>query len=205
MKQIVQISLIIITIVTMPGCATIMSREYPSLRLTPGAALPPCYPATVTDLYFIFAGFSFLLSGEGTSDTPSSAVSLLMIPGGVLDLPLSLVSDTILFPLDFKRRPPKKDWSQVFSMAIGTATTNAPGLILLDTSARHSPNPPKMAPWAIFRDESSGQSIKVTGREPFGCADSPDRYTMECFYRDKVEAGKVKQEDSIQQAPRTRR
>lgn len=188
------------------GCGTIAGRQYPSLRPEPSTSY---YPATAIDAYLVAMGTAGLFSSPSDRSgghIPSPVLGIVMIPFGVVDLPISLVTDTILLPLDLARVPEEKArQSRMFDMAFGVQTTNAPGLILLDTSGRHGPNPPEAPPWATFREVSSGRTVKVTWPEPFGCADSPERYRLYCVSSDGVRVERLKQKDSIQQAPGTRR
>lgn len=180
------------------GCGTIAGRQYPSLRAESSS---PYYPATRIDGYIIMMGTAGLtINDSRTGEIPSRAHGLVMIPLGILDLPISLVTDTVLFPLDLARWPMEKErLSRVFDMAIGVQTTNVPGLILLDTSGRHGPNPSELPPWATFRNVSSGRIVKVVWPEAFGCADRPDKYRLDCVFCDGVRVEKLKQRPDIQQ------
>ena len=178
------------------GCGTIVGRQYPSLRAEPDTSY---YPATWFDASLVVngaAGFSSRPSDRAGGHIPHPAEGLIMVLTGILDLPVSLVTDTVLLPLDSVRVPAEKErLSRVFDMAIGTQTAKAPGMILLDTSCLHGPNPPESAPWATFLESSSGRVVKVTWPEPFVCGDSPDRYRLYCVSRDGVSVERLKRRD----------
>ena len=87
------------------GCGTIGGRQYPSLRAEAGSTY---YPATLLDTYMIQMGVGGLFSSEAdrnTGEIPSRPYSLAMIPLSILDLPISLITDTVLLPADFARKP----------------------------------------------------------------------------------------------------
>ena len=87
------------------GCGTIGGRQYPSLRAEAGSTY---YPATLLDTYMIQMGVGGLFSSEAernTGEIPSRSYSLAMIPLSILDLPISLITDTVLLPADFARKP----------------------------------------------------------------------------------------------------
>ena len=86
------------------GCGTIGGRQYPSLRADMGS---PYYPATQLDTYMIRMGACGLFCSGADRDTgeiPALAYLLGMIPLSVIDLPVSLITDTVLLPADFARR-----------------------------------------------------------------------------------------------------
>ena len=87
------------------GCGTIGGRQYPSLRAEAGSTY---YPATQLDAYMIRMGSAGIFSSDTDRDTghiPSRLHSLAMIPLSILDLPISLITDTVLLPADFARKP----------------------------------------------------------------------------------------------------
>ena len=189
------------TIGMMTGCGTIGGRQYPSLRPNPATSY---YPATAYDADLVILGNAGLFSKPSDRDgghIPSPALGALMILSGFFDLPISLVTDTILFPLDLVRVPKEKDrQSRMFDMPLGVQTTNAPSMILLDTSGRHIFDQSESAPWATFKEVSSGRIFKVTWPETFGCADSPEIYKLNCVSYDGVRVERLKQNNGIQQA-----
>jgi uncharacterized protein YceK len=188
------------------GCGTVVGRQYPSLRPKETDSF---YPATKCDLSFVVLGGKVIAWGNhGSSDVPPRSLGFVIVPLSLVDLPISLTTDTILLPLDLARWPAarrreeieKERRSRVFEMAIGVQTTNAPGQILLDTSSRHDPNPPESPPWATFRNASSGTILKVTWPESFGFPDSPDWYRLERVFYDRVWVEKLKQRPDVQQS-----
>jgi uncharacterized protein YceK len=205
MKRTIQAVAAMAGLAGLSGCATIAGRQFPSLRAEPSST--SYYPATVIDGYVLAMGTAGLTSTDhDNGEIPSRVLGLVMIPLGVIDLPISLVTDTLLLPFDLARAPAERDRrSRTFDMAIGVQTTNALGLVLVDTSQRGDPNPPVSPPWAAFRDLASGRVIKVTWPSTFGCADNPDTYRLECVFHDGVRVERMKRKDSIQQAPGTRR
>ena len=188
-------------IAILTGCGTIGGRQYPSLRAYPATSY---YPATAFDADLVILGKAGLFSSPSDRDgghIPSPAIGILAIIAGALDLPISLVTDTILLPLDLARVPKERDrQSRMFDMTLGVQTTNAPGMILLDTSGRHIYEESEAPPWATFREVSSGRIMKVTWPEPFGCADSPEIYILNCVSYDGVRVERLKRAKDIQQA-----
>jgi len=88
------------------GCGTFLGREYPSFRAIDDC---PFYPATVSDAYYIYGGVGQFELERPTSEFPSRAASCVIVPLAIIDLPISIVTDTILFPVDLIReinRPP---------------------------------------------------------------------------------------------------
>ena len=180
------------------GCGTIAGRHYPSLRSEPPTSY---YPATAVDAYFVVMGTASLFSSPSDRDgghIPPPAWGVMMIPFGILDLPISLITDTILLPLDLVRVPAERDrQSRTFRMDIGVKTTNAPALILLDTSVTRwykSHHKESMEPlWATFRCVASGEIIKVNhGDKPFGCVGTAETYEVVLFGENYVEMEKLK-------------
>lgn len=201
-KRISVVSLVVGIQIALTGCATIMTREYPSLRLNDSVDVTRCYPATVTDLMYVLMGCTFLLAGQGTSDTPGTAAALVMLPGGIIDLPVSLVTATVFLPVDIMRLPAARRKatieterrSRIFEMTVGVQTTNAPALLLLDTSDRHfDGTPASTKPWATFSLIPSQNTVKATSGTPFGVPNGPEKYKLESVYYDKVWVERLKQ------------
>jgi uncharacterized protein YceK len=111
MRQIVRIVLIAMFLTITFGCGTFIGREYPSLRAVDGS---PFYPATLMDAYFIYGGVRQFERERPTSEFPSRTASCFIVPLSILDLPISIATDTILFPVDLireiKRPPPKSPY-----------------------------------------------------------------------------------------------
>lgn len=75
----------------LPSCATIKRNELDI----------PVYPATVADGFLIYMGSSNVIHGHG--HVPWYQQLILrpaLIIGGLIDLPISLVTDTVLLPYD---------------------------------------------------------------------------------------------------------
>ena len=74
------------------GCATYVARSDGGAFFLYGETLPKCYPATYYDGSLI--GESF------TTKDPSYAGRFFICIGSVVDLPISLVTDTLILPYD---------------------------------------------------------------------------------------------------------
>ena len=93
--------MIILLCLCLSGCGTVLMREYPSLR----ADEFPYYPATCYDVSNIAEGGAFY-----TTDRVIGW--LVIVPIHVIDLPISLVTDTLLFPADYIRETNKEENTQ---------------------------------------------------------------------------------------------
>ena len=105
MKRLFIVPAAVAAIGMITGCGTIGGRQYPSLRAEAGSTY---YPATQIDAYMIRMGAAGLFSSNADHDTgeiPSRPYSLAMIPLSIIDLPVSLITDTVLLPADFARKP----------------------------------------------------------------------------------------------------
>ena len=105
MKRLFTTIAVIAAIGIITGCGTIGGRQYPSLRAEAGNTY---YPATQIDGYMIRMGTAGLFSSDSdraTGHIPSRMYSLAMIPFSIIDLPVSLITDTVLLPADFARKP----------------------------------------------------------------------------------------------------
>ena len=183
------------------GCGTFVGRQYPSLR--PEKSLFYPYSATQADFYgIIVGGMTTVLGNEGRSEIPPRWMGFVMVPFSLLDLPISLTTDTVLLPLDLARRSAaarceeieKERASRTFYMTIGVETANAPGIILVDVSCMHHDRSQDVTQsWAEFRCVSTGCTFKVKEGELFGCADSPERYKLvsSYYYPTSVEKQKL--------------
>ena len=91
------------------GCGTLVAR----VGFPDGSSdIPQYYPATVVDAQLIFSPFYLLIvepSEIYEDDLTTLPRALLACLVGVVDLPISLVSDTICIPLDIKNRESNKD------------------------------------------------------------------------------------------------
>jgi len=88
------------------GCSTVIVRDYPSCR---SEGFTSVYPATAFD------GFCIITGGGNLEGKVSPAGYLLLSPFWLLDLPVSLVTDTVFLPSDLYRtikKEPKKDRSE---------------------------------------------------------------------------------------------
>jgi uncharacterized protein YceK len=89
MKRLMTICLLSALVVGMSGCATSIARC--------DRASHPVYPATRLDGYFFGAS---LTDGETFSGYMKWWERPIFLTGSVIDLPFSLVLDTLMLPLD---------------------------------------------------------------------------------------------------------
>ena len=74
------------------GCATAMVRSGSERKPS------PLYPATISDVAYAILPFVDLnMSGSSTETDP---IRYLLLPGALIDLPISLCTDTLLLPYD---------------------------------------------------------------------------------------------------------
>jgi uncharacterized protein YceK len=170
------------------GCSTMVAR---------GSNPKPesYYPATELDILAIGQGGGYWVKGDG-GNTSSSMWGIVAVPMLIVDIPISLVSDTLWLPFDANRFYNEKGReANIFVMATGVETTDAPDVILLDTSdLQHDKGAAesKDLPWATFRCVSSGQEVKVKVHGSFNCPGSVNRYTLLGLSREKVWVEKEK-------------
>ena len=94
--------------------------------------MPSFYPATVMDGYFVVGGIMRIPEQPGTG--------ALMMGGGTLDLPFSVVSDTILLPYDtwrYCRRKDKKGATNKPTTGLENEPTNGTTHAGDDSSSSH--------------------------------------------------------------------
>jgi uncharacterized protein YceK len=97
---------LILTIAMLPllsGCGTFVARTGWRHEV---AGIPQYYPATVVDAQFIASPFYILIDSpsdyyESPSTLPRVILGCLV---GVVDLPISLVTDTVCIPVDMKTK-----------------------------------------------------------------------------------------------------
>ena len=105
----IKLFLIVAMSLLLSGCGTLAVRAgFPDEP----SDMPQYYPATVVDAQLVFSPF-YLLIVEPTEiyedDLTTLPRALLACLVGVVDLPISLVSDTIYLPWDIKNRESNKD------------------------------------------------------------------------------------------------
>lgn len=169
MKRAIPVTTAIAVAVMLAGCGTIAGRQYPSLRAEPSS---PYYPATIMDGYVILLGTAGLTSsGSRPDQIPSRTAGLVMIPLGVLDLPFSLVTDTLLLPADLVRqgrRPPKptvpKHPPTEFTLSRTNAVNSEAGLRLLSFVDDGT---------ILVQDFSSGKTLSLRQGDAVAGRDSP--------------------------------
>jgi uncharacterized protein YceK len=105
------IAMTVISLGLSAGCATIETRDYPSLRIDLNKAPNcRCYPATLTDIGYIYIGSISLIYGADITDLPPRPQAAAIVPLRLIDLPFSIVTDTILLPSDLIRGPIHPIW-----------------------------------------------------------------------------------------------
>ena len=79
------------------GCGTYVARSKNGKFFTYGEILPRCYPATYVD--------GALIGGSFTTQDPdiSGAARCASFIGGVVDMPISVVTDTLGLPYDLSK------------------------------------------------------------------------------------------------------
>lgn len=95
---------LVVSIMALTGCGTLMSRQYPSCRPDPNY---PYYSATTWDVFTITTGGGLFVCPIGGGHLPSYVPVmgwLVIVPLHVMDLPISLVTDTIFLPSDHHYR-----------------------------------------------------------------------------------------------------
>ncbi|AGF79467.1 putative periplasmic lipoprotein [Desulfocapsa sulfexigens DSM 10523] len=93
MNRLLALTLILATITLTSGCSTILERVTYSEE---NRGQLNYYPATQFDIFTIKSGGGLYCSpGPGT---------LIVVPLSIIDLPISLVTDTIMLPADIARK-----------------------------------------------------------------------------------------------------
>ena len=81
------------------GCGTILMRDYPSCRPTPDDIFS-YYPATHYDGIIITEGGGIYSYGDCNNGLGPVLGWTVVVPIHIIDLPISLVTDTVLLLLD---------------------------------------------------------------------------------------------------------
>ena len=105
MKLILLITISIACLSMASGCGTIFMRQYPSCR----SRNFDCYAATRYDAMIIAHGGGIWAYGDCNNGLGPIAGWLVIVPVHIIDLPISIVTDTILLPADFIRDGEKKE------------------------------------------------------------------------------------------------
>lgn len=106
MKKTLILTLITISIACLSmtsGCGTIITRHYPSCK----SRWVAFYPASKYDALTIASGG--ILEGPDEGYIYSIYGWLVLVPFHIIDLPISFLTDTILFPADIIRYDDKKE------------------------------------------------------------------------------------------------
>ena len=92
--------LIVVSIIT-GGLAVFTSRDFPSLKSRFGAI----YPATTITVYLAFSGGGILQTGDCNNAPYWSKIIGwgVIAPLSLSALPVAVIADTILLPLDLRR------------------------------------------------------------------------------------------------------
>jgi uncharacterized protein YceK len=170
------------------GCGTIIARTDTSDQLG------DFYKATKVDVFVMRTGGDVYAGGHGS--VPLSG-TLVLVPFHVIDIPISLVTDTLCLPNDTVKHYRNEELkSRTFEMQIGVANRNMPEMILVDTSYRHPPSTDVSLGytnwWGMFRCIRSGETNKVTLFESFGCPGTVNHYKLNNVSRDSVYIEKQK-------------
>ncbi|MCK5845657.1 MAG: YceK/YidQ family lipoprotein [Victivallales bacterium] len=82
------------------GCATICRNDIQ------GEGVRTVYPASITDIYLFsmsFQKYDFLITSHNDPLALRITERAIVIPISIIDLPISLITDTILLPYDIWR------------------------------------------------------------------------------------------------------
>jgi uncharacterized protein YceK len=182
-----------VAIIFLTGCGTIATR-------VGGGGRDASYPATKADAYVISTGGGIYAAGDCNNGLGPVMGWLVIVPLHIVDLPVSLVTDTICLPFDARRAIRERErQSRTFEMRIGVATTNAPTMMLLDTSDQHFDGTPlSTRPWAIFLSIPSGETVTVIYGESFSCPGTTERYELKLVYYDRVSLEREKDKQIVQ-------
>jgi len=141
MKNILLAAMVLLTC-CLCGCGTLITR-IPSAPST-------CYPATRYDGYIIASGGGIYAYGDCDNGMGSILGWSVVVPLHIVDLPISLITDTLLLPFDFRRSSVRnEEFLREFKLMTSVESTNAPGL-LLTSNTRGSP--------ALFQYSASGEN-----------------------------------------------
>ena len=101
MKKILSLG-IILGCLGLNGCGTFLMRDYPSCRPNQ-PELFSIYPATHYDGIIISQGGGIYSYGDCNNGLGPVLGWTVVVPIHIIDLPISLVTDTVLFPIDVIR------------------------------------------------------------------------------------------------------
>ena len=109
-----------------PGCATVLVRDYPSCKPQGMASV---YPASSLDAFCV-------VTGGGNLECKMGPMGYLVLsPLWLLDFPVSLVTDTVLLPSDLIwKRKDAEQRSREFILKTGELNEKVLGFILVSTS-----------------------------------------------------------------------
>lgn len=97
--------LVVLVSLTLTGCGTMEARQYPSCRIEEGIVQEDLYPATACDLRIFKEVGKMKLGRHSPGDND---IACCFFPFALFDLPLALVTDTLLLPLDLARHSSNK-------------------------------------------------------------------------------------------------
>jgi uncharacterized protein YceK len=106
-----------------PGCSSLQVREFPSCRNGLAKKGVPVYPSTVADAVGVIHGGHFFGDYGDLSDY------LIWSPVFLLDLPFSIMADTLLLPVDIYRnlqKDPRSKESEPARSPYSEPTTRSP-------------------------------------------------------------------------------
>lgn len=153
------------------GCGTLITR-------IPSEPSSVCYPATRYDSYIIGSGGGIYAYGDCDNGLGPVLGWSVVVPLHIVDLPISLVTDTILLPFDFKRsRIRAEEESREFPLLKASVSTNAPDLMLVSVS-RGDP--------AFFRYLPSGDTTFAFPGNLIEPPDSTNTYKLISIWDDRV-------------------
>ena len=201
------------------GCAMygvrLSGREYPA---DSGMHDTRLYPATMYDARLIaFPVTGYLdVNAQAYSPTPHSryggrvdgrdcclgmAVMTTVPVVGLIDLPFSLVTDTVMLPLDIAGRgrvrgqaPAPAQRDREFILTIGQANTNVPNTILVSGSGY--PNPQ-----ATFRILPAGETVTVKPGEEFCSGDPKSTFRLLYAFPESAVLLKLPENGKAKSAP----
>jgi uncharacterized protein YceK len=191
-RSIAKRPLCIILILLLSNCATWMARN-PKYDINKKAI----YPATRFETELILEYFA-PTSMPTIVDTSYLVIFLPVWLLSVADLPISIITDTFLLPIDINKmsnesehgnpmriplqkapieEPAQKESIEdipkgPFSMKLSEATGDAPNLILLETSKQKGTRSSQEGAWALFNSLPSGNPVKVEIGQKVNCRSS---------------------------------
>ena len=180
----------LVAILSLTGCGTLVTR-------VGGGGRADYYPATIADVSIISSGGGIYAYGDCNNGFGPVVGWLVVVPLHLIDLPISIVIDTICLPYDAIRAQRENERkSRTFQMQVGVATTNAPALLLLETSVtrweRSGFREPLNPLWATFQCLSSGEIVKAQYNTPFSYECGEEKYKVVYFDKDYVHIEKQK-------------